>query len=166
MKKLLQLTHIYLIAFLFCTLSCFACTEEEEEIKKEDVMDEDVMDKDKVDEDKEFKFEAGDYNISWEGWGFKTSLTATDSVTLTGRFCKNNSIDNCEDIGPITITRTDDENTVTFEFNDEDCRLNTGEPGPFSGNGTITEDNTYSFSVNGQDCQSVYTNNRVIFSKI
>ena len=110
-----------------------------------------------------FKFEAGDYDISWAGAPFKTTLTKTDENTLTGVFCVNNSIDNCQDIGPITIIRS--ENTATFHFSDVVCKISEDVPGDFNGTGTITNDNTYRFLVNGEDCKRTYTNNSVIFTK-
>lgn len=115
-------------------------------------------------EDPIFEFEAGNYDISWEGSPFKTTLTKVDENTLTGSFCLNNSINNCEDIGPITITR--DENNITFKFNDTACRISEDLPGDFNGSGTITSNNVYSVSVSGEDCKRTYTNNRVIFTKI
>ena len=115
--------------------------------------------------DTSFKFEAGDYNISWEGSPFKTTLTKIDAHTLTGRFCVNNYIDKCKDIGPITITRH--ENNVIFKFSDIKCRIKaTNLPGEFIGNGTITKDNEYHFIVNGEDCKRTYTGKTVILTKI
>lgn len=112
-----------------------------------------------------FKFEAGDYDISWDGSPFKTKLVKEDENTLTGRFCLNNSISNCNDTGPIIITR--DENTITFKFSDIICRIvATDLPGEFNGNGAITEDNQYRFVVNGEDCSREYTNSIVTFIKI
>lgn len=111
------------------------------------------------------KFEEGDYTILWEGAPFKTSLTKVNKNTLTGRFCVNNSIKECKDIGPIIIKRY--ENNVIFKFSDIKCRVKTTNlPGEFKGNGTIFKDNEYHFIVNGKDCKRTYKNKNVVFIKI
>ena len=159
MKKLIK-NALLIFTLSILIYSCDNGDDEKDTLNSAIVVDENTDDQDIV-----FKFEQGDYNISWEGTSYKTTLTKQGDNILTGQFCLNNSINNCEEIGPITITRT--ENSVAFDFQDTKCRISPDVPGQFDGNGTITRDNIYSFSVSGDDCtDNVYSNHRVIFTKI
>lgn len=162
MKKLIK-NALLIFTLSLLTYSCDNEDDEKEITNPVVIVDNENSD----DQDIVFKFEEGDYNISWEGTPYKTTLTKKDENTLTGQFCLNNSIDNCQEIGPITITRTENTNIAVFEFQDTKCRISADVPGQFDGNGTITRDNIYSFSVDGDDClEDLYVNNRVILTKI
>ncbi len=111
-----------------------------------------------------FKFEAGNYDVSWAGHPFKAQLDKTNENTLSGIFCVNNNIENCKNIGPIVITKNG--NDVIFKFNDLECKISDDRPGDFDGTGTITKDNVYELNVNGEDCVQKYENNKVVFTII